>query len=88
MHNERIDGRVKQHVIVTLGRLDVLRKTSQLDALLTCRRNCSTSRRRIANSAASSPALDGQVVVSITVALMMCREIHRIANRRYVNFSP
>jgi transposase len=34
VHNERIDGRVKQRVIATLGRLDVLRKTGQLDALL------------------------------------------------------
>jgi hypothetical protein len=34
VHNERIEGRVKQRVIATLGRLDVLRKTGQLDALL------------------------------------------------------
>lgn len=34
VHNERIGGRVKQRVIATLGRLDVLRKTGQLDALL------------------------------------------------------
>ena len=34
VHNERIDGRVKQRVIATLGRLDVLQKTGQLDALL------------------------------------------------------
>ena len=34
VHNERIDGRVKQRVIATLGRLDVLRKTGQLDSLL------------------------------------------------------
>jgi len=34
VHNERVDGRVKQHVIATLGRLDVLQKTGQLDALL------------------------------------------------------
>jgi len=34
VHNERVNGRVKQHVIATLGRLDVLRKTGQLDALI------------------------------------------------------
>ena len=32
--NERIEGRVKQRVIATLGRRDVLQKTGQLDALL------------------------------------------------------
>ena len=31
VHNERHDGRVQQRVIVTLGRLDVLRETGQLD---------------------------------------------------------
>jgi len=34
VHNQRVDGRVQQHVIATLGRLDVLQKTGQLDALL------------------------------------------------------
>jgi hypothetical protein len=34
VHNERIDGRVKQRVIATLGRLDVLQKSGELDALL------------------------------------------------------
>jgi hypothetical protein len=34
VYNERIEGRVKQRVIATLGRLDVLQKTGQLDALL------------------------------------------------------
>lgn len=34
VHNQRLNGRVKQHVIATLGRLDVLQKTGQLDALL------------------------------------------------------
>jgi len=34
VYNERIDGRVKQRVIATLGRLDVLQKTGRLDALL------------------------------------------------------
>jgi transposase len=34
VHNERVDGRVQQHVIATLGRLDVLQKSGQLDGLL------------------------------------------------------
>ncbi len=34
VHNERVDGRVRQRVIATLGRVDVLRETGQIDALL------------------------------------------------------
>ncbi len=34
VHNERIGGRVRQRVIATLGRLDALRATGQLDQLL------------------------------------------------------
>jgi hypothetical protein len=34
VHNERIDGRVRQRVIATLGRLDVLKQSGQLDQLL------------------------------------------------------
>ena len=34
VHNERINGRVRQRVIATLGRLDVLKETGQLDGLL------------------------------------------------------
>jgi hypothetical protein len=34
VQNERANGQVQQHVIATLGRLDVLQKTGQLDALL------------------------------------------------------
>ncbi len=34
VHNERIDGRVRQRIIATLGRLDVLKETGQLDGLL------------------------------------------------------
>jgi hypothetical protein len=35
VHSERIGGRVQQRVIATLGRLDVLQSTGQLDGLLT-----------------------------------------------------
>ncbi len=34
VHNERVGDRVKQRVIATLGRLDQLRETGQLDAML------------------------------------------------------
>lgn len=34
VHNERIEGRVRQRVIATLGRLDVLKETGQLEGLL------------------------------------------------------
>ena len=34
VHNERVEGRVRQRVIATLGRLDVLKETGQLDGLL------------------------------------------------------
>ncbi len=34
VHNERIDGRVRQRVIATLGRLEVLQESGQLEGLL------------------------------------------------------
>jgi transposase len=34
VRNERIDGKVRQQVVATLGRLDVLRETGQIDALI------------------------------------------------------
>jgi transposase len=34
VHNERLDGRVRQRVIATLGRLEVLQETGQLEGLL------------------------------------------------------
>ena len=34
VHNERVEGHVRQRVIATLGRLDVLKQTGQLDGLL------------------------------------------------------
>jgi transposase len=34
VHNERVNGRVQQRVIATLGRLDVLRESGQIDALI------------------------------------------------------
>ena len=38
VQNERVDGKVRQNVIATLGRLDVLQKTGKLDAMV---RSCS-----------------------------------------------
>jgi hypothetical protein len=34
VHNERVEGRVRQQVLVTLGRVDLLRESGQLDSLL------------------------------------------------------
>lgn len=34
VHNQRVQGRVRQRVIATLGRLNVLKQTGQLDQLL------------------------------------------------------
>lgn len=34
VHNVRVEGHVRQQVLATLGRLDQLRETGQLDALL------------------------------------------------------
>ena len=34
VHNERVDGKVRQHVVASLGRLDVLKATGRLDALV------------------------------------------------------
>jgi hypothetical protein len=34
VHNQRVDGRVRQQVIATLGRLDLLQKRGQIDALI------------------------------------------------------
>ena len=34
VHNERVNGQVRQRVIATLGRLDVLRNSGQIDALV------------------------------------------------------
>jgi hypothetical protein len=34
VHNERVNGKVRQHVLATLGRLDVLQQTGQIDALI------------------------------------------------------
>jgi len=41
VENQRVDGRVKQRVIATLGRLDVLQQQGQIDALVSsCARFC------------------------------------------------
>jgi len=34
VHNERVNGKVRQQVLATLGRLDVLQRTGQIDALV------------------------------------------------------
>ena len=34
VHNEQVEGRVRQRVVATLGRLDVLKESGKLDELL------------------------------------------------------
>jgi len=34
VRNERVDGRVRQQVVATLGRLDILQESGQIDALI------------------------------------------------------
>jgi uncharacterized protein len=34
VHNQRIDGKVRQQVLATLGRLDLLQETGQIDGLI------------------------------------------------------
>ena len=34
VRNERINGKVRQQVVATLGRLDILQESGQIDALL------------------------------------------------------
>ena len=63
VHNERIDGKVRQRVIATLGRLDVLKETGQLDQLL-------ESLARLSDHAAVLHALKtNQITASSTVHL-------------------
>lgn len=63
VHNERINGKVRQRVIATLGRLDVLKETGQLDQLL-------ESLARLSDHAAVLNALKtNQITPSSTVHL-------------------
>ena len=45
VHNEKINGRVKQNVIATLGRLDVLQASGKIDALIA---SCSRYAKQVA----------------------------------------
>jgi len=63
VHNERVDGRVCQRVIATLGRLDVLQESGQLEGLL-------ESLARFSDHAAVLNALKGnQITPTRTVHL-------------------
>ena len=61
VHNERLDGKVRQNVIATLGRLDLLRESGQLDALLA---SCA---RFSEHAAVLCAARRGEVAASQTV---------------------
>ena len=39
VENQRIDGKVRQQVAATLGRLDILQATGKIDALLSSRQS-------------------------------------------------
>ena len=45
VQNQRVDGHVRQQVLVTLGRLDRLQETGQIDALIA---SCARSAERTA----------------------------------------
>ena len=36
VHNQRVDGKVRQQVVATVGRRDVLQETGQMDGLSRC----------------------------------------------------
>lgn len=55
VENQRVDGKVRQNVIATLGRVDVLQQTGKLDAMV---RSCS---RFLEHSAVLSAHRDGKV---------------------------
>ena len=75
VHNERVDGRVEQHVIATLGRLDVLQKTGQLDGLLA---SCA---RFAEHSAVLSAHRQGQISPAAKVRIGSVLVFERCGNR-------
>ena len=71
VHNERVGDRVKQRVIATLGRLDRLRETGQLDAMLS---SCARfSERAAVISAAREKSITPQATVHIGPPLVFER---------------
>ena len=80
VHNERIEGKVRQRVIATLGRLDVLKETGQLEGLL-------ESLAKFSDHAAVLNALKSeQITPTSTVHLgpsvvSCCQETRRISRR-------
>ncbi len=71
VHNERTGGRVKQRVIATLGRLDRLRETGQLDAMLA---SCAKfSEQAAVISAAREKSVQPQATVHIGPPLVFER---------------
>ena len=63
VRNERVNGRVKQTVLHSLGRLDVLRNTGELDALL------ASAQRFSEESAVLNAHAEGESVVAKTYAI-------------------
>ena len=71
VHNERVGDRVKQRVIATLGRLDRLRESGQLDAMLS---SCARFSEHVAViSAAREKSVTAQATVHIGPPLVFER---------------
>ena len=71
VHNERVGGHVKQRVIATLGRLDRLRESGQLDAMLS---SCAKFSEHVAViSAARENSVTAQATVHIGPPLVFER---------------
>ena len=71
VHNERVGGHVKQRVIATLGRLDRLRESGQLDAMLS---SCARFSEHVAViSAAREKSVTAQATVHIGPPLVFER---------------
>ncbi len=76
VHNERVDGRIKQRVIATLGRLDVLKKTGQIDALISsCARFAEFTAVLDAHRRGETPAADTVKIGPVLVFEKLWRDL-------------
>lgn len=77
IHNERVNGRVRQRVIATLGRLDKLREAGQIDALIqSCARFAQYT--SVLDAQRRGPEIDAQAI-RVGPALVferLWRELH------------
>ena len=91
VENQRIDGEVRQQVMATLGRLDVLRGTGKIDALLS---SCARFAERVAvidaHKRGALPAAETIKIGPPPVFDRLWQQLHiqqiikdRLAGRRY-----